>query len=735
MHFGLFASPLRGGRRGCVFSRPSRLLARFAFALILFASLVMMAGCRDSDILTEWVIDIDAPTDETAEPIYRNVDSAAPDDLTSYVKADATQVSEQIHDLPSFGELPDDVQEAIRTQQAAESPYDREAASGSIDAESAEDDDRGSSKGDDAASADSDASTPGAEDIDNRDSSDADSPSPSDNPADSESSDSDPSPSSDPADSDDPDADDNPADDDESQTSDEADDDGDSDDGDDDEGDDGGSGDSDDGGDDEGDIKPPAPGSDTVDDDDDDDGGDGGPGQVIDSGEYDELPTGTQTIAACGQYALIAQMLGGSGTVVAADEEWLSTMSSSDAFPDEGIGDAVAVWSGDGTSSGSVDIGALIDAGPDTVLVGELTSGLNEADAERLADEGINVVVMPELGEMNTLDGDIVTNVRIVGELLKSKTNAQTGKSGSAMASEYVSLHDSALDDSRSKNGGNALILEWLGSDLNFLAQGPSGAGGNTWSSGDRIWLSYVDGWRPGASGDVFTSSTLGKEYVLDCSSGVGLRARISAAVSSSWGLYEYYLQAGGVEDSMRFGGYLGSNYAGYVWRNASGDNNVSWAVTVYDGLDLFEDMITGETFVPFYTVNGTRRADARLGDDDFPGFLARNEAVAEGIAKSAAAERGVYNPHNSRTGLGYGNITSVDASSLDVIVAPSGVAGDWIDGTVESFLLTPWVLHTTQPSKNFDYMKYIDSFYEGFYRCDASSTVQNLNNRITVTY
>ncbi len=64
--------------------------------------------------------------------------------------------------------------------------------------------------------------------------------------------------------------------------------------------------------------------------------------------------------------------------------------------------------------------------------------------------------------------------------------------------------------------------------------------------------------------------------------------------------------------------------------------------------------------------------------------------------------------------------------SSYQIWVVPSGITGSWTDGTVESFLLAPWTYCMYQRGQQLDECSsYVSNFYSTFFRCDPSSAVE----------
>jgi len=423
-------------------------------------------------------------------------------------------------------------------------------------------------------------------------------------------------------------------------------------------------------------------------------GGGGGTGVVYDDGTYTELPENTGTVAAVGQYATIVQMLAGKGALCAADSEWLAQVKASPAFPDEGIDTIATGWSGNGTESGSADVAALIAADPDVVLVGSGSATLSAADTASLQAAGINVVVMPSLGNEDDPDSNITTAVSVVGALLSS---ASTQYDTAAAAQRYISMHDDALNNCVSANGGYAhKVIN--GNDMDYIYQGAGDGEATTQLSNRRITTAFVDAWTTeGASSAVadrsYSDQTLNYRngQVVDTSDGVGLSAKVGA--SGNFMLIDYYLQCAGVVNNA----YDRSKPRSLPYMVIAGDcTNIGLGslVQTRDAPSALWYRQLGEASVHWYTV----------GDADFPAIIARTGEIRDHIAASAAKSDGLYN-----IGQQYA-----------VYVMPSGLAGSWADGTVESYLLAPWALWRFGGATESAASSYVNSFYSTFYRCGA---------------
>lgn len=440
-------------------------------------------------------------------------------------------------------------------------------------------------------------------------------------------------------------------------------------------------------------------------------GGQGGSAAIYDDGTYEELPEAVGHVAATGQYATIVQMLAGRGGLVAADKKWLAAVKASGAFKDEdseGISAIATGWTGDGTASSSADIDAIIKAAPGAVLLESGNSSLSASQQKALTEAGISVVVMPDIGEADTPDKDVVKAVRLVAELLK---DADTTYDVAAMAELYVELHDEAIQSCLDANGGYSAKCI-AGDTLAFIYQGTKSTGTATTNlSNNRVTTAFIDSWTTAVRSNLeavrrFSGTTLyldGKP--LDVSEGVGLSAHGS---TKNFMLLDYYLQVSGVV-----------NNAYDVAKPAVSEGTLPYLVIPGSGEDVCTKAVTQRSAPSalWYSQTGYGSSDAwtTVGDADFPALITRDAAMAKKVKASASRTNGIYN-----VGQPY-----------EVWVAPSGLSGSWADGTVESFLIAPWAYCMFQLDKDMGVCsQYVDSFYQSFYRCsyeDALSDYQTV--------
>lgn len=443
-------------------------------------------------------------------------------------------------------------------------------------------------------------------------------------------------------------------------------------------------------------------------------GSEGGSGKVYNDGTYRELPEDVGSIAATGQYAVIVQMLAGKGGLSACDENTLASMKDSGAFgygdgDKEGLDAVKVAWSGNGAKSGSVDLKALIKAKPDAVLTDGAKTALSAADTEALTKAGIDVVSAPRLGNTSTADEDIVTAVRLVGKLLAS---ADTQYDTKKMASLYAEQHDAVLEACRTANGGYSYKVV-QGRSMPGIYQGKDLAGQSTTElSETRLYTAFIDSWTTRCTGRLKASRKYGTASMflngktMSASSGVGLSA---ICASDSFVLMDYYLQHAGVVDNSfdtpKPASTPGSRSLPYaiIPGNPQGLLKIEFSRrSVPSALWL---SITGSTQSSDWTV---------VGDELFPVLLVRSGDIAKKVVSSAQRADGLYN-----VGRPY-----------KVAVVPSGLAGSWADGTVESFLLAAWAYDVFQGAGKPDSCTaYLEDYCSVFYRCSYSDAFEDLHS------
>ena len=441
--------------------------------------------------------------------------------------------------------------------------------------------------------------------------------------------------------------------------------------------------------------------------------GAGGTGKVFDpTGSAEDLPENTKTVAACGQYATIVEMLAGKGALTVADADWEATVAAKGLFPGEGTESVAVGWTGDATSGYAIDVSAIVAAAPDALLTDGVSVKLSDADEQALMNAGVDIITVPVLGASDTPDENIVSAVNTVGELLR---NSDCQYDTAKMASMYGTMHDNAIQTCKSNNGGYSFKTIY-GTTYSGIYQGTGISGEQTTEqSSTRFVTSFIDGW----TYDIAPSSTAVRSYgnatlylngqVMDSSDGAGLSA---VGTTKNFMLIDYYLHVGGVTNN--------------AYESAK-------PATSGDGATRSYLVIPGDTknLITSQTAYVSRTAPSALwfsptaididspwsvvGSADYPCLIARTDDIAQSIVRSANKVNGLYNVGQPYT----------------VRVCPSGLAGSWSVGTVESFLAAPWAFCAFQSGGDLSAAEtYANDFYGTFYRYSgqASSAIDDFD-------
>ena len=447
--------------------------------------------------------------------------------------------------------------------------------------------------------------------------------------------------------------------------------------------------------------------------------GPGGEGDVYDTtGEYTELPENVGSIAACGQYATIVQMLAGKGGLACADDGWVADVAERGLFPDEGVEDLPIGWTRQSDGTYAMDLEAILETNPDAILVDNSDVVLSADDQAALTAAGVNVITVPNLNQTDTTDKAIVDAVNVVGELLKNSTTVTYDTQ--AQASQYSDLRQGMMDTVLSANGGYSFKMVG-GTTYQYIYQCTDGTGqgqATTELSDHRVTTAYIDDWYT----NVRSSSTAKRKYnnaslyldgeTMDASSGVGVSATTS---SRAFVLLDYYLQMAGVVDNAYDRERPASSDSGslpyVVVPGATSELVIDQSETAQRSYPsaLWYTPSSFELGSTWLTV-GDETGAGKGGGEGFPGILTRDADMAQKVVDSAASTNGVYN-----VGQPY-----------SVWVVPSGICGSWADGTVESFLSCVWAYCLFQ---NGDAAScetrdtYVNNFYHVFYRVDNGTS------------
>ena len=465
------------------------------------------------------------------------------------------------------------------------------------------------------------------------------------------------------------------------------------------------------------------------------------------TGDFVDPPTGDH-IAAFGQFAIIVQMIGGEGALVAADEELLSDSGFQKVFADEGASDIVVGWSDDGEDASTIDVDAIIESGAYTIIVDDDTyqDDMTNADKQKLEDAGISFTVVSSLVSSTLIKKTVTT----VGKMLAESTVIGNAGETTTLANQYKTFHDD-------------LVSECLDANSNTLATYDSkvfetnNSKSFTYNS-SADWTLLIDAWDDSVtySDGSLTMNGIGLTTV-------GWRTRPTS----------YYIQVGGVVNSASAKGGNSSQGLYAVWQFYQGYRAYKSNFD-YDSDGLFADSLTsqsssnrtgissqawGDVFFSKVSVNGGTIGGSGVGglppdsfgSDSFPTVIAATQSIKEKLIENSAEEDGAYHPYDYQSGTftsaywGFsdnltawacigatdgtvnafasesGNVISDDA----VLVSPCGLFTSWTaEGSVEGVLLSAWVNDVVNDdSDDIGWEDYVEEFYSTFYRYDVTSS------------
>ena len=438
------------------------------------------------------------------------------------------------------------------------------------------------------------------------------------------------------------------------------------------------------------------------------------------------------SVAAYGQYAVIFQMIGGSGALAATDSATLESLNAAGV-----ANSAVAGWSDGGTPDG-IDADAIVASGAKYIVTTDAaayTRQLNDYAMKKLNDAGVQFIT---LASLNT-STNILKDVETVGEMLQGSEVAAYGNDARSRAEKYESMHDEVV------SGANGGLAQDIANDVDRVLQykGTSSLG---FSSNPVLYTVLIDDYDPDA---IHTGTSF--------ASGLAYASAGCATTPVS-----YYIQAGGAINNAAALTTDAADGAIPVLQFATSQispTSSSWAYG--KAVKLLNANALANMAHPLLdsgTLNGAAGENALglaagLGTTAMPAVIVTSESIKEEILENSALDNGMYHPYGYATsGSGIGTAGALMAgttpiwsciganegglpsaenpnnplgnslSSANVVVMPNGEFCDWTEGSVESFLVSGWVSAELKGS-GFDWMGYVSDFYSYFYGINVSES------------
>lgn len=366
--------------------------------------------------------------------------------------------------------------------------------------------------------------------------------------------------------------------------------------------------------------------------------------QIVDgSGRLVDLPESVETVTAVRWAAQMTEMLGGSGRLLAADSDFLSSSLAWAAFPD--LGSVKSLWPGSGADGISDDaFASLLALEPDVCFEISGEHSFSSAQLQQLADAEIAYVVLPALNSADTLKQAVSLIAAVLG------TNYDTGESASGIADAYAAWVDQVM----------------------------GGAGGKVPDDCTSLYISQWDG---------AATYTLSHTKGVIESEGSGLAVAYSPLKAQ---LVSTFMKAAGVTNE--------STRIRSIHRDSEG-------VYVAPMFHQFDPVVSGRK-ASFYSGAGEYGSaydlfvarminDAmyyQLGGAQYPAII-----VADGDVKAQIEGNWFWQYHES-DGNGYVTISGESfycgvIAPYSIFVNPQGMC-DWAEGSVESPLESYWVAY-----------------------------------------
>lgn len=389
--------------------------------------------------------------------------------------------------------------------------------------------------------------------------------------------------------------------------------------------------------------------------------------QVVDgSGRTVTLPANIETVTAVRWAAQMVEMLGGSGRLLAADNDFLSSSLAMAAFSD--LKNVRSLWSGSGNSGMTGNqFAALLELKPDVCFEISGENTFSEAQIRQLDAAGIAYVVLPALTSVDTLKQAVSLLADILG------TNHTTGTDASSIAASYAKWVDGVVGDVKDK----------ISSDCTSL---------------------YLSDWDSSAT------------YVLDHTKGVieseGSGLAVAYSPKKAQLVSTFMKAAGIINESTRIMSLHRDSEGVYVAPMFHQFDAVvsGRKATFYSGAGEY-----GSAYDLFVARMITDSSYYQLGGTQYPAVITANENIKEQL------ENDWFWQYHESDANGYITISGQSfycgiIGPYSIYVNPQGMC-DWAEGSAESPLEAYWVSYKFGGGFTLDDVKEkTNTFYQQFF-------------------
>lgn len=458
---------------------------------------------------------------------------------------------------------------------------------------------------------------------------------------------------------------------------------------------------------------------------------------AYDTSDPSQKPPQVEKVAAYGEYAVIVQMVAGTGALVATDADTLSG-SFSKVFDTKKV---VQAWS-DGGSAKKMDVDKIIASGAQVILTtsSSYLEKLSDKDFGKLVKAGIETVVLRPM----TSSQYIKKNVTTVGEMLDGTSAGAYAKNAAKRAQQYVDFHDRVIKECIDANGGH-----YAGKTV-YQSNGKCDVSASGTDESKSTYTVLVDAYDEKAT---YKGATLGSS---GWAPSKGL-AYASAGYTTS--PVSYYMQCGGLINNAAATTTKSASGSVPLWQfnyNSFGFSSKDWTgITV----SLMDDKAIKNMSRCLLDsgINSSNRTGlgSGLGSESFPKLITTSKAIKKSIIENSAKSNGMYTPYgwvgaegSNRTiesfGVNLGNTVLASTIGVDgtasgeetgnllgssipesaIVVNPGGLFCSWTGGSIESFLEAAWVSdEVNDAADGVDWEKEAKDFYKTFYDYDLTTS------------
>ncbi|MCC8028957.1 MAG: hypothetical protein LIO75_04040, partial [Lachnospiraceae bacterium] len=389
---------------------------------------------------------------------------------------------------------------------------------------------------------------------------------------------------------------------------------------------------------------------------------------IVDArGETGEVPVDVDSVTAVGEAAVIVEMLGGSGRLLASSGSFTGNSLAQSAFSSQGLSDVLTWWDGDGSGTiTSANFEALVAAKPDVCFEISGQSTFSAEQIEALEAAGIFYVVIHDFTSVSNIEAAVTLMAEVLGD-----KSSGGGTNAPQIAQQYCSWAEDVISSVQSRGNAKTTL---------FLSTWDESAYWEIKNSTSGVW----------GGSSVGSGSGYGVAIAWKGAKTAPLNECMGYANMTNRALDNYYVIP--LKD-------------GPLWLNY---------VTGGTGK-------TGTSSGQVQTILTTTNSGDALGSSTFPAIVVADDSIKSAIENdfhwsvydTNTDIKGNTQPNSFSDGNGY-SITSTITGEYDIYVNPSGIAS-WTGG-IEAPLEAAWLSYKFQGDEGGVSLAELRSMVSGFY-------------------